>query len=433
MRCKLCFLLFSLTVPGFGGYLQLNGTALDTSRFNVTPFSVTLPGPLGMVQLSDGSFAVAAYYPGIVRLTDADHNGVADNIGTRLFAAPGAHTGLVQAGNYYIDGNFGDYQNGHFDGQVMTVLKPGANPSDQWTPVGALKLDFPAGWEHSQLGIATRPTPGHAGSYDLVFNIGSEFDRQASTDKVALTGGLISGTLDGDSLYAVTLDLSGQTPVASDLRKVASGIRNVIGMGFQPGTGDFYFGDNAIDGTGPLGDEPPQAEEINRITAADFNSRVVPNFGYPDCYTQYRTGAAIGSGCVNPFFAIQPIANGTPLGSESEGITQIAFAPSGFPSGFNNGIFIGFSGKGSTGAADEENAVGYYDFGTGNYLHFSENSEDGVYQPIGIMATANALFIADYGAGIVYEVTAAAVPEPSSFGTAFFSLLAALVIFRRRA
>ncbi len=93
-------------------------------------------------------------------------------------------------------------------------------------------------------------------------------------------------------------------------------------------------------------------------------------------------------------------------------MTQIAFAPANFPAGFNNGIFLGFSGKGNvTGPANEENAVGYYDFTTGTYIHFSENSQQGVYQPAGIMTTANALFITDL-AGNVYEVVAS-TPEPA--------------------
>ena len=232
-----------------------------------------------------------------------------------------------------------------------------------------------------------------------------------TTTKVGLSG-LVNGQVDADSLYMVTVNLSGATPVASNLHKVASGIRNVVGMGFQTGTGDFYFVDNAIDGPGPLGDDPPQAEELNRITAAQLSAGVPLNFGYPNCYTEYRTGNAIGSGCVQPVAVFQPIPNGSLLGSESEGATQLAFAPANFPTGFNNGVFVGFFGKGSTGPANEENGVGYYDFGTGNFTHFVENSQNGVHTPIGLMSTNNSLFIADYYAGIVYEVTA--TPEPSS-------------------
>jgi hypothetical protein len=332
---------------------------------------------------------------------------------TTIFSTPGAYTGLVKAGNYYIAGNSGT---GAGD-QAIIFLQPGATPTSPLTNAGSLQFAFPSTWEHSQMGVAARPAPGQPGSYDVIFNVGSEYDHQTSTDTVGVSG-LTSATLQGDSLYELTVDLTGDQPVVTGLKQVVTGIRNVIGMAFQPGTGDFYFADNAIDGTGPTGDEPPQAEEINLIAAADLGAGPPINFGYPSCYIQYRTGAEVGSGCVQPLFAIQPLPNGTALGSESEGVTQIAFAPTNFPAGYNNGIFLGFDGKGGvTGPENEENAVGYYDFPTGKYIHFSENSQNGVYEPIGILTTADQLIISDFGAGIVYNVTAAGTPPPPVLST----------------
>ena len=84
-----------------------------------------------------------------------------------------------------------------------------------------------------------------------------------------------------------------------------------------------------------------------------------------------------------------------------------------------------------TGPANEENAVGYYDFATGDFVHFSENSQDGVYQPIGIMTTPNALYISDFGAGTVYQVTA--IPEPQSLGLVVLGLGAFACRLGRRA
>ena len=418
--------IFLLCLQCYGTPLQLNPLALDPSLFNATQFA-TMSLPLSALDLPDGSFAITSYFGGIQRFTDTIQPGIADGPGTTIYSTVGAHTGLIHAGNFIIDGNSGDYLSGS-PSQSISILKPGATPASPLTQAGVLQFNF-GSWEHSQMGIAARQTPNQPGFYDLVFNVGSQFDNHLSTDKVQLNG-LTTATLDGDSLYVVTLDLTGATPVASSLRKIATGIRNVIGMGFQPGTGDFYFVDNAINGPGSDGDEPPQAEEINLITAADFGAGAPINFGYPDCYIQYRTGATVGSvsGCVQPLFAIQPMTNGTPLGSESEGVTQLAFAPANFPTGFNNGIFLGFSGKGTVGPTNEENAVGYYDLSTGTYIHFSENSQPGVGTPIGIMTTPDALFISDYAAGIVYEVTSA-TPEPGSL--ALISLgLAALVAAR---
>jgi glucose/arabinose dehydrogenase len=159
---------------------------------------------------------------------------------------------------------------------------------------------------------------------------------------------------------------------------------------------------------------------LNRILAADFG--LDQNFGYPTCYIGYRTGDQVGSGCVDPLVAFQPIPNGTPLGSESEGPVEIAFAPSSFPAGYNNGIFITFAGKGTIGPSNEENALVYYDFGTGQYIHFTENSLPGVGQLVGALSTPDALFITDGNTGTVYEITSAA-PEPASLALCAAALL----------
>jgi hypothetical protein len=130
--------------------------------------------------------------------------------------------------------------------------------------------------------------------------------------------------------------------------------------------------------------------------------------------------------------AFQPIPNGTPLGSESEGPVEIAFAPSNFPTGYNNGIFIVFSGKAAIGPANEENATVYYDFGTGQYIHFTENSLPGVGELVGALSTPNALFITDGDTGTVYEI-ASAVPEPATLGLCGAVLALAWIGRRRRA
>ncbi len=390
--------------------LQLNSQAVNTSLFHVSEFVTGVQGALSTIVLGPDTLGVASF-SGIQAYTGLTSGQAVGP--TTIFNTPGAYTGLIKAGNYYIAGNSGT---GAGD-QAIIFLLPGATPTSPLTDAGSLKFAFPSTWEHSQMGIAARPTPGVPGSYDLIFNVGSEYDHQTSTDPVPVSG-VTTATLQGDSLYELTVNLSTSQPVVTGLKQIVTGIRNVIGMAFQPGTGDFYFADNAIDGTGPTGDEPPQAEEINRIAAADVGVGSPINFGYPSCYIQYRTGAQVGSGCVQPLFAIQPLPNGTELGSESEGVTQLAFAPANFPAGFNNGIFLGFDGKGGvTGSANEENAVGYYDFGTGNYIHFSENSQNGVYEPIGILTTPTQLLISDFGAGIVYDVTSVSTPPPPVVGT----------------
>jgi hypothetical protein len=355
----------------------------------------------------------------ILRFTDANHDGIADGAGTLLYqTVSGPLTGLVQVGNYYAVGNYGDH--------TITLLKPGATADAPMLAVATIQFTYPADYLHDNIGLAARPTPGSPGAYDLVFNIGAQGNNTATTTHVQLSG-LASGTLDGDSLYSITIDETGANPAASNPRKIVQGIRNVSGMQFDA-AGNLYFADNAIDGPEPTGDEPSQADELNLLAASDFGV-TVPDYGFPNCYVEYRTGATVGSGCVLPLIAFQPLPNGTPLGAESEGPAGLTFAPAGFPAGFNNGIFIGFYGKHVNGTANEENAVVYYDLASHSYLHFVESGQADVGHLDSFLATGNALYMADFGTGIVYQITAA-TPEPGTAGLLLAALL--LVVGGRR-
>ena len=143
----------------------------------------------------------------------------------------------------------------------------------------------------------------------------------------------------------VTIDTTGESPLASNLGKIAAGIRNVFGMAFQLGTGDLYFADNAEDAL-PGNNFPPQADELNVLPAAQIGV-TIPDYGFPSCYIQYFTGTQIGSGCVRPIAVFQPLPD-TTSGHPSQGPAGLAFAPPNFPPGLNNGVFIGFSGGNSS-------------------------------------------------------------------------------------
>ena len=65
-----------------------------------------------------------------------------------------------------------------------------------------------------------------------------------------------------------------------------------------------------------------------------------------------------GSGGVLPIETFQPIP--MPSGSESEGISEIAFVPPSFPTALQGGLFAGFHGRFSLGGvANEENIAGF--------------------------------------------------------------------------
>jgi glucose/arabinose dehydrogenase len=388
----------------------INIEVADPGKFRVTTFASGAGFVHSMQKAADGSVLAlsstgfgAGSSGKILRFVDADNNGIADGPGQVVYSSSGALTGLVKVGDLYAVGNQ--------QLKTITLLQPGAGPGDSLTPVGSVKLTYAAGWWHDNIGMAARPTPGQSGSFDLIFNVGSQFDKQQSIASVSASG-LFNGTLDAQSLYSVTLDLTGAQPtvVANSLKKVAANTRNVVGMGFQPGTGDFYFADNGMN-EAAIGDpDPIQADELNLIAAADFGI-TTPSFGFPTCYTQYRTGAQVGTGCVTPLAAFQPIPTSSTT-QKSEGAVEIAFAPGAFASGFNNGVFVSFYGNFLSGPANTENALVYYDIGTGKYVHFVKSGLPGMATPTGLLSTSNSLFLSDAGTGAIYQISA--VPEPST-------------------
>ena len=97
--------------------------------------------------------------------------------------------------------------------------------------------------------------------------------------------------------------------------------------------------------------------------------------------------------------------------NESEGPNEIAFAPSNFPAGLNNGLFIGFHGQfnkvgppnPTTGAGNEENPVVFYDLTTGTYWHFIGTQEPFIGHLDGMLSTSDALFMSDMADGSLFS------------------------------
>ncbi len=305
---------------------------------------------------------------------------------------------------------------------------------------GTIEFTIPTGWEHVPSGLALRETPGQPGSYDLFFQLGSFDNNTVTTETATISGlGLVSGTLEGDSIYMVTITDNGTSVIGAALTQIVDGVRNPAGIAFDPSTGDLYFEDNGIDTPGNRS-EAFSADELNFLSATDIGGGV-DNFGYADNYTEYRTGNVIGGSGTQPLVAFQPIPS--PNGDESEGAAEIAFAPAGFPDGLNNGIFVGFHGQFDLAGLDnEENPLVYVDLDTLDYFHFIGVGESGIGHLDGLLSAGNSLFIADLssngsmgngaGAGVIYQITSR-VPEPSlvSFCLLGLGVTAGLSFFRR--
>jgi glucose/arabinose dehydrogenase len=380
--------------------------------FRITRFARGLNYPYSMLQLSDGSLLVGTSKPAsanffdstgqLIRLVDANQNGIADSAGKVLFTGlPGEVTSVHQAGSLFF------VTSSEAGSEQIAVLRAGPTPASQLSLVGAIRFGFSANWEHTTYENAVRPTPSKPGYYDLFFNVGSQANFVKTTATVPLSG-LVTGTVKGDSIYKVTVHDTGSTFVFSRLMQVATGLRNAAGMAFNPQTGDFFFEDNGIDGGGNP-EEELSTDELNMIPARGIGVNVY-NFGFPSTYIDYFTGQRVGSGGIQPF---TPFIPGT--GPEIAGATKIAFAPAGFPAGLNNGIFVGFHGGFDDGGVNnDENPVAFVDLSTRQYFRFIANSVPGVGHLDGLLSTSDSLFIADMssngdifgtaGRGVIYQI-----------------------------
>ncbi len=408
-------------------------TSIDPARFRVTTFATGLAFPTSMQQLSDGSLLVGtsittagSFYRStgeLRRLVDADHNGVADDAGTVLYTGlPGAISSVRQAGNLlFVTSAAG----GH-----ISMLRAGPTPASTYSLLGSIDIAFPTGWEHTSYALAVRPIQNLPDSFDLLFNIGSRQNNATSTDTVNASG-LINATLQPDSIYKVTVTDALASVAFTGLTQVASGLRNAAGIAFDPRTGDLYFQDNGIDGIDDP-NTPLSADELNKIAAADVGASVV-DFGFAETYTHYPDGTQVGSGGQQPTVKFLPIGD-----SKSEGATEIAFAPAGFPEALFHGVFVGFHGRfNDAGLANDENPLIFVDFEGDRYFDFIGNDEPQIGHLDGLLATYNSLYVSDIASsgslstneatGVIYQIQA--IPEPTNGILLGGALLAS---FRRR-
>jgi len=374
------------------GPFAFGGGLVDAGAFQVTVFASDLPYPYGLAELPDGSLLVGINEPtdgsyfgstaAIVRLTDDDGDGIADGQPTPLATGlPGAMSAVRVAGElaFAVDTLPGDAR--------ISLFRLGPAPDAPLEPVGALTFSYAEQMDHGTYGIAAVTVDDEPGRYDLFFNVGS-IGNDAVGGLVEI-GGLASGTLADASIYRVRLDDQSGIITASTPEQIAKGVRNAAGLAIDERTGDLWFEDNGID-TPDDRIEALSADELNRIPSAEIGGDV-EDFGFPDTYIDYRSGEVVGPDALAPFLAFVPTG-----GSENEGAADIALAPSSFPKGLNDGVFVGFHGQwDEVGAANEENPVAYVDRSTGAVTHVISNDEPSIGHLDGLLATRDALYLAD--------------------------------------
>lgn len=377
-----------------------------------TTFASDLAFPAGMAVLPDGSLLVGTsvsttdgYYAStgeIVRLVDADGDGVADRpYETVATGLPGSITALALAGDLLFVTSTDP------GSPAITALRLTDDFSGPYAFAGAIWFHFQDAL-HTTYGLVTRPTPGDVDTWDLVFNIGAS-GNDTGGSMVLLTG-LIEDELPDSAVYLATVHDDGESVVFSKPIAVATGIRNTSAMAFDPTSGDLWIAENGIDGF-----EDPyvsfSADELNVVPAEAIGGETI-DFGFPDTYTRYDTGETIGSTGVTPFAVFLPRE-----GSESEGVSSLAFAPASFPAVLRSGLFAGFHGQFDlVGIENEENPLLWVSAESGEMRTIVGNDAATVGHIDTLVSNDEALYAADFCAdgylwqtepcGTIYRVTA---------------------------
>ncbi len=125
--------------------------------------------------------------------------------------------------------------------------------------------------------------------------------------------------------------LNSMKPDGSDWKTIATGIRNTVGFDWQPSTGKLWFTDNGRDN---LGDNKP-SDELNRI------DRPGENFGYPYCHAGDIPDPKYGKGhpCGN---FVPPVLK---LGAHVAALGMRFYTGHMFPASYRGAIFIAEHGS----------------------------------------------------------------------------------------
>jgi glucose/arabinose dehydrogenase len=179
-------------------------------------------------------------------------------------------------------------------------------------------------------------------------------------------------------------------PDGTDLRVVASGLRNPYGLAFQPGTGRLYATVNGQDKIGTPSDPEP-AEMLVVVRRGAF-------YGWPRCWPNARTLSLSGScrGVTSPAAYLEPH-------SSADGLAF--YTGHTFPRGYAGNVFIAEWGEYLSHRFGRR--IVRVQLAPNGRARSVSTFADGFAHPLALLVDRNGgLLIADWGPGVVYRIQA---------------------------
>jgi len=421
--------------PLEAGPLLISSPGGGAATLTMTTFASGLNYPIGMAVVAPGQVIVGTTTPDaalsgtalgylrgsgqLMKLTDANFDGVADGPGVVVFSGlPGAVTDVKTAGVLLAAATTGE-GGPHAEVADVSLLAPSGGG---FTNLGSLHLTYPR--ENYNINLATAPVPGQPTQSYLYFHVAAGTDDAQAGPAIGLSG-LATGSLQGGSVYRVIVDSANPGNPVSGLTQIAYGIRNSGGMTVDS-AGRLLFTDNGYENGPTL----VSADELNILQAAQLGGPAV-DMGYPSNYIDYSTGLPVAANGQNSAVAF--------TGAQQRlGIAGVVEGPTGFPADLSDGYFVSFHGNFfQTGVGNQWNPVVFYTPATDSFFDFLLPGQAGLGSIDSLAASPGWLYMADLAAdspfapasGNIYAFTVTAVPEPATWMTGF-SLLALFTIRR---
>jgi len=347
--------------------------------FTVTTFATGLKNPRIIAVAPNGGIYVSRREQGdVVLLKDADGNGVADGPPVVVANRPSAHGLAIKDNKLYI-------------ATVKEIFVADIRPDGMLGPLQMIVGDLPDGGQHPNRTMAFGPDGM------LYVSVGSTCNACNESNP------------ENASILRVSPDGKTRTIFARNLR-------NTIGFGWHPATGELWGMDHGID---DLGDDQ-QPEELNRIEQGK-------QYGWPH---------AFGAGVIHPqttppgeITKAQWLAASTPMvlgyTAHAAPMSLVFYSGGNFPAEFQNDAFVAMRGSWNRKPASGYEIVRIR-FQNGQPQRFEPFvtgflTDDGtrhIARPVGLaMLKDGSLLLSDDGNGTIFRVAytgAAAAPSAAA-------------------